>query len=63
MHKTKEYESYLPVLEMIPKCFTISHVKVYQDDEIGSVYLTVLERMNIEIDKIATRYADPPINI
>ena len=63
MHKTKEYESYLPVLEMIPKYFTISHVKVYQDDEIGSADLTILERMNIEIDKIATRYTYPPINI
>ena len=54
MHKIKEHEAYLVLLNIIPKHFNIILVKGYQDDFKKSEDLTIIEQLNIAADVIAT---------
>jgi len=59
MHKTKEHEAYFTLLAVLLKHFTVSYVKGRQDGLNNYVDLTIHERMNIEVDAIATSKANP----
>ena len=62
MHKVKEHEAYLPLLDIIPNNFTISHITRHQDHLTNYKDLIIPERLKIETDKITTCQAKPPIN-
>ena len=62
MHKVKEHDAYLPLLDIIPKNFTISHITRHQEYLNNYKDLIIPERLKIEADKITTYQANPPIN-
>ena len=63
IHKLKEHEVYLALLQTIPKHFTLSHVKGHQHNFKTWDELTIPERLNKRADIIATSKANPPLNI
>ena len=63
IHKIKEYEAYLALLNIPSKYFSITHVKGYQDDFKTPEKLTIPQRLNIDAYIIATSKVKLPLNI
>ena len=63
IHKIRESEAYLAMLSFLPVNFAINHIKGYQDEVEPSKDLTIIEKLNVDADKIATTCAKIPINI
>ena len=63
MYKIKKYEACLVLLDIIPNYFNITHVKCRQDDINSPTDFTILERLNIYADIIATSKAKSHLNI
>ena len=63
IHKFKEHEAYLVLLNILSKLIHLTHVKGHQEDFKTTVDLTIPERLNIETNIIATSNTKHPLNI
>ena len=63
IHKLKEHEACLALLNILPKYFNLTHVKGHQDDFKTTYELPIPERLNIETNIITTSKAKPPLNV
>ena len=62
MHKNTEAEALTIILQLLPKNFSIEHVKSHQDDKVAYNELDTKAQLNIDADSIATATASIPIN-
>ena len=62
LHKNTEAEALTIILQLLPKNFSIEHVKSHQDDKVAYNELDTKAQLNIDADSIATATASIPIN-
>ena len=62
LHKSTEQEASHLILKILPKTFSIEHVKGHQDDYRQYRDLPIKARLNIDADEIATSSSSIPLN-
>ena len=63
IYKIKESETYLAILSCLPANFVINHIKGHQDEIKAYQDLTIVEKLNVDADTIATTCATSSINV
>ena len=62
LHKLMEQEAFHLILQILPKAFTIEHVKGHQDDYMHYKDIPIKGRLNIDADEIVTSSSSIPLN-
>ena len=62
LHKSTEQEAFHLILKILPRTFSIEHVKGHQDDYRHYRDLPIKDRLNIDADEIATSSSSIPLN-
>ena len=63
IYKIKESQAYLVILSCLPANFVINHIKGHQDEIKPYQDLSIAEKLNVDVDTIATTCATKPINL
>ena len=62
LHKSREQEAFHLILKILPKTFSIEHMKGHQDDCTRYRDLLIKARLNIDADEIVTSSFSIPLN-
>ena len=62
LHKSTDQEAFHLIMQILPKSFTIEHVKGHQDNYRSYKDLPIKVRLNIDADEIETSSSSIPLN-